>query len=129
MSTTHPPIPVLSPRPGPQPLGLLATHPLAIERASYVRRLMAHDFKAEDDAAVDELIELEALRERVDADYILWNMYAPPEFCAIPEDDEGEDDDNECSVCRGTGEGRHEGASCVACRGRGYLMRASEYGL
>ena len=31
-----------------------------------------------------------------------------------------DEDEAECSVCLGTGEGAHEGTSCAACGGRGY---------
>lgn len=43
----------------------------------------------------------------------------------LTEDDdeamEGEIFDDECPMCRGTGEGAFDGQSCLSCKGRGHL--------
>lgn len=39
----------------------------------------------------------------------------------------GEESDDICTSCDGTGEGMHDGATCWSCRGSGVKRRASDY--
>jgi DnaJ-class molecular chaperone len=38
----------------------------------------------------------------------------------------GDDDDNSCWTCRGTGEGMYDGARCSSCRGSGVNRKARD---
>jgi hypothetical protein len=110
------------PRKAPPLVGVLATSPLAIQRANYVAALQRLNWNDTSAAGLARRKDLEALRELVDSDYYLWNAHAPAGCCDIPPEDdtyhEGEDDGypditgNECPHCHGTGEGPNEHVAC-----------------
>lgn len=68
------------------------------------------------DQQIDRLIR-ETGMGRVQAFSTLDEAVAAMDRDIAASDDD--DVDAECAVCRGIGEGQHEGQSCAACAGRG----------